>query len=168
MGNEERFPDGVDCFECGQSLSLGEGLEWPENGEEILCSYCEKEELDELREENKQLKQWVDDLQSGMYINCVYCGYRHGFNNSDTPLIGAAALTQHVENCPKHPMSKLKKQYDALANLSLLGVQHLKEENKTLQNAQRRTKYTLGKVRKNAARMHDIIKKLRKRILSDG
>ena len=26
--------------------------------------------------DREQLKQWVSDCQSGMYINCVYCGHR--------------------------------------------------------------------------------------------
>ena len=28
--------------------------------------------------EIERLKVWVDDLQSGMYVNCVYCGHRYG------------------------------------------------------------------------------------------
>ena len=27
-------------------------------------------------EEIERLKNWVNDLQAGMYINCVYCGHR--------------------------------------------------------------------------------------------
>ena len=54
-----------------------------------------------------ELKGWVDDLQSGMYINCVYCGHRYG-PKSDTPTSMADVLKEHVENCPKHPMSALK------------------------------------------------------------
>ena len=29
-------------------------------------------------EKMAMLRQWIDDLQSGMYINCVYCGHRYG------------------------------------------------------------------------------------------
>ena len=165
MDNEERFPDGVDCFDCHQPLSLGEGLEWPENPEEILCTWCEKELLAKLREDNKVLRKWVDDLQSGMFINCVYCGFSYGAN-TESALPAAEILKQHVENCPKHPMFKLKKKYDALANLSLAGVQRLKEENQTLQNAQQRTKYTLNKTRRNAAKLHNMIIKFRRRVLN--
>lgn len=28
--------------------------------------------------EINRLSAWVNDLQSGMYINCVYCGHRYG------------------------------------------------------------------------------------------
>jgi hypothetical protein len=59
---------------------------------------------------NEQLaaaKKWIADLQSGMYVNCVYCGHRYG-PEKDTPVSMAEILKQHVEQCPEHPMSKLK------------------------------------------------------------
>lgn len=63
--------------------------------------------LQELQKENERLKQWVIDLQSGMYINCVYCGHRYG-PSEDTPAVMADILKEHIEVCPEHPMSKLK------------------------------------------------------------
>jgi SHS2 domain-containing protein len=51
-------------------------------------------------------KQWVEDLQSGMYVNCVYCGHRYGPKET-TPVTMADALTAHIAACPEHPMSKL-------------------------------------------------------------
>jgi len=54
-----------------------------------------------------ELKAWVDDLQSGMYVNCVYCGHRYGPKET-TPVSMADALKMHVERCPQHPMSRLK------------------------------------------------------------
>lgn len=68
-----------------------------------------------LEEENKRLQQWVDDLQSEMYINCVYCGHRYG-PSDEVPASMAEILKQHVEVCPKHPMSVLKNRIDALRN----------------------------------------------------
>lgn len=53
------------------------------------------------------LKQWVVDLQSGMYVNCVYCGHRYGPGET-TPVSMADALRAHVEACPRHPMSKMR------------------------------------------------------------
>ena len=35
----------------------------------------------ELEAENAKLEQWADDAQSGLYINCVYCG--HHFDRLD-------------------------------------------------------------------------------------
>ena len=61
-----------------------------------------------LRGEVERLNAWVDDLQSGMYINCVYCGHRYGPKDK-VPCTMANALKQHIEQCPKHPMSALKK-----------------------------------------------------------
>jgi len=60
-----------------------------------------------LQADNKRLQQWVDDLQSGMYVNCVYCGHRYGPEDK-VPSSMADALKAHIEQCPKHPMSALK------------------------------------------------------------
>jgi len=61
----------------------------------------------EMLSEIKRLQDQVNDLQSGMYINCVYCGHRYGPRES-TPVSMADVLKEHVEQCPKHPMSALK------------------------------------------------------------
>lgn len=58
-------------------------------------------------------KEWVNDLQSGMYVNCVYCGHRYGPADK-VPVSMADALKQHIEKCPEHPMSKLKAENSAL------------------------------------------------------
>jgi histidinol-phosphate/aromatic aminotransferase/cobyric acid decarboxylase-like protein len=56
--------------------------------------------------EIKRLKQWVNDLQSGMYVNCVYCGHRYG-RDGEVPVSMAGVLKRHIAHCPEHPMSKL-------------------------------------------------------------
>lgn len=66
-----------------------------------------------LQKRVKQLEGWVDDLQSGMYVNCVYCGYRYGPRDK-VPTSMADALKIHIEKCPDHPMSKLKARVDEL------------------------------------------------------
>jgi len=65
-------------------------------------------EIAKLKGEVERLNAWVNDLQSGMYINCVYCGHRYGPKDK-VPCTMANALKQHIEQCPKHPMSALKK-----------------------------------------------------------
>ena len=60
-----------------------------------------------------RLIKWVEDLQSGMYINCVYCGHRYGPAKT-TPIAFADVLKRHIEVCPKHPMSVLKKENEEL------------------------------------------------------
>lgn len=57
----------------------------------------------------EQAEQWVRDLQSGMFVNCVYCGHRYG-PDPGTPVSMADVLKAHVEECPKHPMSALKRE----------------------------------------------------------
>lgn len=64
-------------------------------------------ELKLVKQEIIDLKSWINDLQSGMYINCVYCGYRYGPNDK-IPASMAQVLKNHIEICPKHPMSELK------------------------------------------------------------
>lgn len=61
----------------------------------------------ELEADNARLKSWVSDCQAGMYINCVYCGHRYG-SDTEIPSSMADVLKEHIEQCPKHPMSKLK------------------------------------------------------------
>ena len=74
-----------------------------------------RQEKDRLTEEVKKMEQWVDDLQSGMYISCTYCGHRYGPNDGQNHVITMReALHKHVEQCPKHPMSELKKECERL------------------------------------------------------
>lgn len=66
--------------------------------------------------EIERLTRWIDDLQSGMYVNCVYCGHRYGPGET-TPVSMAEALKSHIEICPEHPMSRLKADRDLLDRL---------------------------------------------------
>ena len=62
-----------------------------------------------LSEDAQRYEKWVNDLQSGMYVNCVYCGHRYGPGET-TPVSMADALKEHIAQCPKHPMSALQSQ----------------------------------------------------------
>jgi hypothetical protein len=73
-----------------------------------------------LRAEGNDLHQWIDDLLSGMYVNCVYCGHRYG-PSKKTPVSMADVLKAHIEICPKHPMSALKKRIEELESDAKLG-----------------------------------------------
>jgi len=68
--------------------------------------------IEELKKENERLQQWVNDLHSGMYINCVYCGHRYG-PKKNTPVAMADVLKSHIEQCPKHPLSQMKSRAEA-------------------------------------------------------
>lgn len=70
-------------------------------GVELLTTAEERARVAEL---------WVADLQSGMYVNCVYCGYRYG-RREEVPESMADVLKAHIEKCPKHPMSLLSREY---------------------------------------------------------
>ena len=82
-----------------------------------------------LLAENARLTAWVADLQSGMYVNCVYCGFSYGPGET-TPVSMADALKAHVEQCPKHPMSELVKKYgEALVRIEELEAWKLPPKN---------------------------------------
>jgi hypothetical protein len=73
-------------------------------------------ELSALTAKVRFLEIWVADLQSGMYVNCVYCGHRYGPGDT-TPVSMADALRAHVAACPAHPMSGLVKAVMAACDL---------------------------------------------------
>ena len=75
-------------------------------GHELACERADVE-ICKLTDEIKRLQSWVNDLQSGMYINYVYCGHRYG-PRKDTPAIMADILKEHIEQCPQHPLSHAK------------------------------------------------------------
>lgn len=66
-----------------------------------------------LIRDNQRLQNWVSDCQSGMYINCVYCGHRYG-PREDTPVAMADVLREHIEQCPQHPLSAAKAKIESL------------------------------------------------------
>lgn len=78
----------------------------------IPCVKLEK--FNKIKEENKRLEAWIDDLQSSMYINCVYCGHRYGPNSGpatkDFNITMRKALEAHIAECPKHPLSAAKQE----------------------------------------------------------
>ncbi len=128
------------------------GLAWYEGGKidaddfqaAILAAFTKlKDERDALQNANRviietnfQLRGWIDDLQSGMYINCVYCGHRYGPSDK-TPASKAEMLKQHIEICPDHPMSKLKVELAAALELAERTSKMLEECNHELTLHQR-------------------------------
>jgi hypothetical protein len=74
--------------------------------------------------ENQRLQKWVADLQSGMYINCVYCGHRYG-PKEDTPVAMADVLKAHIEQCPEHPLSHAKAEIERLRGLCALAANYI-------------------------------------------
>lgn len=80
---------------------------------ECQANGCQSLFLNEAREEIARLRQWIDELQSGMFVNCVYCGHCYG-PDSEAPRSMAEVLKQHVERCPEHPMSALLRESEEL------------------------------------------------------
>lgn len=68
------------------------------------------------RKKIARLEKWIDDCQSGMYINCVYCGHRYGPNTETSSM--RDVLKQHIEQCPEHPMSQLRSEVEWLQGIT--------------------------------------------------
>ncbi len=62
----------------------------------------------------QKLQQWIDDCQSGMYINCVYCGHRYGPDDGNHLVTMRDALEAHISVCPSHPLSSAKAEISRL------------------------------------------------------
>ena len=98
-------PETMECAQTNEPL-----YKWAAT---IVCAKIQLEQLvATVSNENKRLQEWVNDLQAGMYINCVYCGHRYG-PDDEVPVAMADVLKEHIEQCPQHPMSKLKEQLAA-------------------------------------------------------
>jgi len=82
-----------------------------------LQSYCGQLEAEQFEQEKEieRYQNWVNDLQSGMYINCVYCGHQYG-PREDTPVSMSQVLKEHIEQCPEHPLSTAKQRIIDLEN----------------------------------------------------
>lgn len=93
---------GVLCIDTGIDH---ERTEYVNAHEELMRRLTQRAEL---MRENDRLQNWIDDLQAGMYINCVHCGHQYG-PDDEVPASMAEILKKHVEQCPEHPMSKLKR-----------------------------------------------------------
>jgi polyhydroxyalkanoate synthesis regulator phasin len=106
---------------------------WVDNDSDVINNLIQEYEkhiagyrkvVEVLNNRIKELEQWVGDLQSRMYINCVYCGHRYG-PKENTPVSMADILKEHIEVCPQHPMSKLKEENKKLKE----EIERLKSEN---------------------------------------
>lgn len=61
----------------------------------------QEKEIIKLRKQIKELKQWNDDLQSGLYVNCAYCGHRYA---PGTSAVQSHILYKHIKECKQHPL----------------------------------------------------------------
>lgn len=103
--NLREYVRGLGCISMQKQYDLLRALnifiEQQQENKKLVDAAIERPPYkDDLLRENEQLKQWVNDLQSGMYVNCVYCGYRYG-HEKDTPASMADILKKHIEQCPK-------------------------------------------------------------------
>ncbi len=74
-------------------------------------SECKECKIEELAKQLVKYREWIDDLQSGMYINCVYCGHRYP---PGTRGVKQQVLYEHIKVCPEHPLSKAEEKIKQL------------------------------------------------------
>lgn len=78
-----------------------------------MSDLTERKRIEQLETENERLQNWINDLQAGMYINCVYCGHNYG-PDDEVPATMAEVLKEHIAMCPKHPMSGQRQRIEQL------------------------------------------------------
>jgi hypothetical protein len=84
-----------------------------ESGQEVEQLIQLRRRLADMDTVANRQRMWIDDLNSGMYINCVYCGHRYGPRDAmaatipDGTATMADALRRHIAECAAHPMSGL-------------------------------------------------------------
>ena len=81
------------------------------------------EALDVARVVVERHQRWVNDLQAGTYITCVYCGHNYG-PDDEVPTCMADVLKEHIAQCPQHPMSALKAEVERLKKQLCPPVRH--------------------------------------------
>lgn len=101
------------CYYCGRTQEHGHEAHCAAESSGDTTPFIENvaepddEKIERLEADNKHLKKWVHDLQSGQYVNCVYCGHQYG-PREDTPVSMADVLKEHISKCPEHPLSKMR------------------------------------------------------------
>ena len=69
--------------------------------------YYTGEACDRAIREIHKLRSWVNDLQSQLFLNCVYCGHRTDPEDYHEQEVWQV-LQEHAEQCEHHPMYTLK------------------------------------------------------------
>jgi len=88
----------ADIHEENQSQLMGE----IKNYETVVAN--DQELLAIVMSQMGSLLEWIDDLHSGMYINCVFCGHRYGPDTEEGVM--SDVLHEHIAVCPEHSLSE--------------------------------------------------------------
>lgn len=76
------------------------------------------ERIEFQKKKEKRLMQWIVDLLSGKYVNCVYCGHRYGPTDT-TPTSMSEILTEHIKHCEHHPLNTAITVIERLLSMNL-------------------------------------------------
>lgn len=91
-------------LDCGHRLReakrYANRLEWELNSLKERLATCSVAWA-EAKAELASAQAWIERLQDGRTLTCVYCGHEY---SPGTPAHGVGALTEHIKVCPRHPM----------------------------------------------------------------
>lgn len=71
------------------------------------------EDIKKLKKDNERLQKWVKKYQPHFFAKCSLCGHPYWPVN-DVPDNPTELLKDHIENCPEHPMSALKRKNEQI------------------------------------------------------
>lgn len=120
----------------GDSVNRESRLYWPRtaylaswrvSAHDVLSLVEAKMAIAQQLDEQSCLNAWIADLQSGLYVNCVYCGHRYGPREFTSDTSAQHKLEKHIEGCPKHPLSQLRRHANRMAASVLKESQEVRE-----------------------------------------
>lgn len=90
-----------------QGLSLGRRL--ANSAFAAVSTECERisARLNEANQTVAAQRRWIEDLQSGQWVNCVFCGHRY-IPREASPTDPTALLRSHIASCAKHPLHETR------------------------------------------------------------
>ncbi|MCK9596683.1 hypothetical protein M0R19_05825 [Candidatus Pacearchaeota archaeon] len=67
--------------------------------------------INSLKQKILDLEKWIDNLQEGTIITCVYCGHAYP---PGTQTSRRKVLYEHIKICPKHPLREAEERIKEL------------------------------------------------------
>ncbi len=76
-----------------------------------IVSFQKQERIEILEAAVKEKDEWIDRLEDGRIVTCVYCGHAYP---PETQRSKRKILYEHIKLCPKHPLRHAEEQIATL------------------------------------------------------
>lgn len=119
--------EGEPCRICGKPITSAADAVFVGYSKDNTARAAHHDCAMNITEIVERQRQWIEDLQSGQYVNCVYCGHQYG-PEDETPVSRAELLKRHVQECPEHPMAELREALVWICNLCLTHIEHATQD----------------------------------------